>query len=122
MSPALTRPVSPTLPIVTTIAWLLLALVGGLFGPFTLFLFDPGPDAVSVWTWLIFLGIWATLALCLVSIVAGWLAWAISRRRRSGPARALRGAAYVLPLLGLAMTTAGFAGTSLLCSGSLTCT
>lgn len=122
MGPAPSRAVSPALPIVTTIAWLLLALVGGLLGPFTLFLFDPGLDAISVWTWLLFLGVWATLALCLVAILAGWLTWALTRRRRSGIARVLRGIAYLLPLAGIALAAAGFLGSSLLCSGSLTCT
>lgn len=105
-----------------TVTWLLLGAVAGVVAPFTIFLFDPGPDAISVWTWLLFLGVWATVALCLVAILTGWLAWALTRRRRSGIARVLRGSAYLLPLAGVALAGAGFLGSSLLCSGSLTCT
>jgi uncharacterized membrane protein YeaQ/YmgE (transglycosylase-associated protein family) len=116
------RAIGPALPIVSTVIWLMLGAVAGVLAPFTIFLFDPGADAVSVWTWLIFLGVMATVVLCLVSILAGWLAWALTRRRSSGLTRVLRGTAYLLPLLGIALLAVGFLGSSLLCSGSLTCT
>lgn len=113
------RPVPPVTPIVATVAWLLLGLPSGVLAPFSFFLFDAGD--VSDWTWLVFWGLWLTPLLCLVSILASWPVWALTRRRRRGWARTLRIGVLLLPLLGLALIASGWAGIDLLCAGDLTC-
>lgn len=116
------RSVSPALPIVFTIVWLLSMVAGAFFGLFSFFLFDAGMDAVSAWTWMIFLGIWGTMALCPISIILGWITWGVTRKRMVlGWGQVLRAVAYALPVLGIASVIIGFAATSILCNDSLTC-
>jgi hypothetical protein len=110
--------VGPALPILTTIGWILAALILALPTAFSPMLFDSGG---STWTVLIVVGLVLSLLLCGVSIVGGWVTWALTRGRRGGGARILRGVLYLLPLLGIAITLIGFAGIQVLCSGNLDC-
>lgn len=111
------RSVGPVLPIIATIVWLAFMVIVAFIGLFSVMIFDSGD--VSVWSWLLFIGIWAFVILCPISILAGWLSWALTRA--SGRGRALRTSAYLLPLLGVLVFAVGFVGTDVLCSGSLTC-
>ena len=114
--------IGPALPILVTIAWILLMVGVGFTALFSFFLFDSGVDAVSAWTWMVFFGVWGTLLLCPISIIASWIAWGLTRRRmRTGWGRVLRGTCYCLPLLGVLAVAIGFGASEILCNGSFTC-
>lgn len=112
----------PALPILVTIAWALLLVGASFTALFSFFLFDSGVDAVSAWTWMVFIGLWGTLILCPISIIASWIAWGLTRRRmRTGWGRILRGTCYCLPLFGILTVAIGFGASEILCNGSFTC-
>jgi len=91
-------------------------------GIFSIFLFDAGVDRVSVWTWLIFIGIWGTVLLCPTSVLFSWIAWIVTRRRMpTGWGRIIRGVCYALPVFAIMASVIGVAAGELLCAGSLTC-
>ena len=114
--------VGPALPILVTIMWALLMAAVGFMALFSFLLFDAGIDAVSAWTWMIFIGVWGTVLLCPISIIASWITWGVTRRRLGkGWGRVLRGTAYCLPLLGILAVAVGFGASEVLCNGSLTC-
>lgn len=116
------RPISPALPIVFTLLWLLVMAASGWVGIFSIFLFDAGVDRVSVWTWLIFFGIWGTVLLCPTSVLFSWIVWIVTRRRMpTGWGRIIRGVCYALPAFGIMASVIGFLAGELLCAGSLTC-
>jgi len=106
------------LPIVATIGWLIVLVATVVPAMFSAMLFDSGGSVPAM---LIFVGLWLTLPLCLASIAAGWILWALTRHRRSNGLKVARGIAYLLPLLGLATAGVGLLWISTACSGSLAC-
>ncbi|MEY4135968.1 MAG: hypothetical protein RL205_96 [Actinomycetota bacterium] len=111
-------PVGPLLPILTTVGWILAAVILAVPTMFSPMLFDSGG---SVWAVIVVFGLVSTLLLCGLSVVAGWIAWAASRESRGAGARVLRGMFYLLPLIGLAATAIGFGGIQFACAGNLNC-
>lgn len=111
--------VGPLLPIIATIGWLLVGLVLCVPAMFSPMLFDSGG---SFWALLIVFGLVSSLLLCALSVIGGWITWAVTRQRRGGGSRVLRGALYLIPVLGLATAAIGIAGIELVCAGSLNCT
>ena len=111
--------VGPLLPILATVGWILVGLVLCVPAMFSPMLFDSGG---SFWALLIVFGLVSSLLLCALSVIGGWIAWAVTRQRRGGGALVLRGVFYLLPLLGLATAAIGIAGIELVCAGSMNCT
>lgn len=99
--------VSPILPIVTTILWLAVLLALSMVAMFSLMIFDQGVEETPAGMTLMFWGIWATLILCAVSILGGWLTWLATRSRRGGDASIVRGVLYALPLVGVGLVALG---------------
>ena len=116
-----TPPVGPALPIVASV----LALVGfvpaAVVALFSVFASDPGLDRISIWARLFIMASWLTPVLCLVGAIASWVVWGVSRRRRGGVARTVRGITYLLPLIGVVLIGIAWFGTEVFCGGSLTC-
>ena len=110
--------VGPLLPILVTIGWILVALVLLIPTMFSPMLFDSGG---SFWTLLIVFGLLSSLFLCGLSVICGWIAWGVTRQRRGGASRILRGVIYLVPLLGIATAGIGIAGIQLACAGNLNC-
>lgn len=110
--------VGPLLPIISTIGWILVALVLAVPTMMSPMLFDSGG---STWTVIVVVGLMTSLFLCAVSVLAGWIVWGVTRRHRGGMARVFRGAVYLLPLVGIATSAIGFAGIQFVCGGSLDC-
>jgi hypothetical protein len=111
-------PVSPALPIIATVGWVMVLVATVIPAMFSAMLFDSGGSVPAM---LIFAGLWLTLPLCLASIAAGWILWALTRHRRSGGLKVARGFAYLLPLLGLVTAGIGLLWISTACSGNLSC-
>jgi hypothetical protein len=109
----------PVLPILFTVLWLIVGAVSTFLLFFSVFLFDSGG---STWTWVIFYGFLVTVLLCPTSIIAGWIAWGLTRKDRSrGFRRVVRIIVYSLPVLGILMVILGFVAIEALCGGSLSC-
>ena len=111
-------PVTPVLPIVATLGWLIVMVLTTVPAMFSAMLFDSGG---SVPAGLVFAGLWLTLPLCVISIVGCWVQWGVTRGRRSTGVKVARGVAYLLPLIGLGLAGAGLLWISTACSGSLSC-
>ena len=112
------RPVTPVLPIISTIVWLLLIVPTVLVAAFSAMLFDSGGSTPTV---LVFAGFWLTLPLTLISISTSWILWGLTRRKRSTGLKVARGVAYLLPLIGLGMAGVGLLWIQTACSGNLSC-
>ena len=112
------RPVTPVLPIISTIVWLLLIVPTMLVAAFSAMLFDSGGSTPTV---LVFAGFWLTLPLTLISISTSWILWGLTRRKRSTGLKVARGVAYLLPLIGLGMAGVGLLWIQTACSGNLSC-
>ena len=110
--------IGPFLPIVSTIGWILTALVLSIPAMFSPMLFDSGG---SFWALLIVFGLVSALFLCALSVIGGWIAWAVTRQRRGGSARVIRGTVYLIPLLGIVTAVIGIAGIQFACSADLNC-
>lgn len=109
----------PVLPILFTVLWLIVGAVSTFLLFFSVFLFDSGG---STWTWMIFYGFLGTVLLCPTSIIAGWIAWAVTRKDVSrGSRRVVRIIAYSLPVLGILTVILGFVAIETLCGSSLSC-
>ena len=91
--------ISPTLPIIMSIIWAIVMIVVLMMSLFTLMAFDSG--SVSTGMGMLVAGVWMVVFLCPISIVGGWIAWAVSRRRTEGAARLVRTVLYLLPLVGV---------------------
>ena len=113
-----TRRVSPLLPILGTVGWLILMVLVVLPAMFSAMLFDSGGSVPAA---AVFYGLWATLPLCLFSIIAGWVVWGVTRGTRTGGSRIARGVVYLLPLVGLGVAALGLLWIQTACSGSLAC-
>lgn len=111
-------PVSPVLPIISTIVWLLLVVPTLIVAAFSAMLFDSGGSTPAV---LVFAGFWLTLPLTLISISASWILWGLTRRKRSTGLKVARGVAYLLPLIGLGLAGVGLLWINTACSGNLSC-
>jgi hypothetical protein len=111
-------PVSPVLPIISTIVWLLLVVPTLIVAAFSAMLFDSGGSTPAV---LVFAGFWLTLPLTLISISASWILWGFTRRKRSTGLKVARGVAYLLPLIGLGLAGVGLLWINTACSGNLSC-
>ena len=112
------RPVTPVLPIISTIVWLLLVVPTLIVAAFSAMLFDSGGSTPAV---LVFAGFWLTLPLTLISISASWILWGLTRRKRSTGLKVARGVAYLLPLIGLGLAGVGLLWIQTACSGNLSC-
>ena len=97
--------VSPALPIITTIIWLVVGVALVIPAMFSAMLFDSGESFAA---WLAFAGFWAGIVVCFLDIPALWIAWGLTRSRRGG-ARILRGVLYLVPLVPLAVAGIGLA-------------
>ena len=93
-----TRAVSPLLPIITTVIWLIVLVIGAVVAPMSLMAFDSG--TVTLGMGMLVAGVWMVVLFCPISIVGGWIAWALTRRNVGAGARTLRGVLYALPLAG----------------------
>jgi hypothetical protein len=111
-------PVSPVLPIVATVVWLVLIVPTVIVAAFSAMLFDSGGSTPAV---LVFAGFWLTLPLTLISISASWILWGLTRRKRSTGLKVARGVAYLLPLIGLGLAGVGLLWIQTACSGNLSC-
>ena len=111
-------PVSPVLPIISTIVWLLLVVPTVIVAAFSAMLFDSGGSTPAV---LVFAGFWLTLPLTVISISASWILWGLTRRKRSTGLKVARGVAYLLPLIGLGLAGVGLLWMQTACSGNLSC-
>ena len=98
--------IGPALPIVMTIIWAIVMIVVLMLALFSLMAFDSG--SVSTGMGMLVAGIWMVVILCPVSVIGGWIAWAITRRHAGG-ARILRGIVYALPLVGVVVFGIGWA-------------
>jgi hypothetical protein len=96
----------PALPIIMTIVWLVVMVVVLMFALMSLMAFDSG--SVTTGMGLLVAGIWLVVILCPVSVIAGWIAWGVSRRH-VGAARIVRGVLYALPLIGIPVFLIGLA-------------
>ena len=111
-------PVSPVLPIISTIVWLLLVVPTVIVAAFSAMLFDSGGSTPAV---LVFAGFWLTLPFTVISISASWILWGLTRRKRSTGLKVARGVAYLLPLIGLGLAGVGLLWMQTACSGNLSC-
>lgn len=111
--------ISALLPVLATLVWLIVGAVSAFLLLFSAFLFDSGG---STWTWVIVYGLLGTVLLCPVSIIAGWIAWGVTRKDQPrGSRRLLRVIAYCLPVLGILTVILGFVAIEALCGGALSC-
>lgn len=113
------RQVGPTLPIVASVLALLGVIPALLVAMFSVFASDPGN--ISGWATLFIYACWITPVLCVVGAAGSWIAWGVTRRHRTGPARIVRGAVYLLPLAGVLLIAISVLGTTVFCDGSLSC-
>lgn len=97
--------VSPLLPIVMSIIWAIVFVVVSSVSLFTLMAFDSGTGTIGMG--MLVAGVWLVVLLSPISIVVGWIAWAVSRRRIEGAPRVVRGVAYALPLVGVLVFALG---------------
>ena len=111
-------PVSTLLPIVATVVWLVVMVATVFPALFSAMLFDSGG---STPVYMIFAGLWLTIVLCFVSIVAGWIIWGTTRRKRSRVVKVARGVIYGLPVAPLVMAGIGLLWINTACSGNLSC-
>lgn len=91
--------VSPVLPIITSIIWAIVWIIVSMMSLFTVMAFDSGSVTLSMG--MLVAGIWMVVFLCPLSIIGGWIAWAVTRHRPAGTSRGVRGALYALPLVGI---------------------
>lgn len=73
----------PLAPILTSVIWAVLFVLGAWPAIATVFLLDQGTD-LELWAWLIFYGMWGFEALALLVIPVSWLAWAFTRDKAWG--------------------------------------
>jgi threonine/homoserine/homoserine lactone efflux protein len=111
--------ISPVLPILFTVLWILVCPIVIFLGFFSVFLSDSG---TSTPFYMIFYGFFATVALCPLSIIATWIAWGTTRKDpSSGPKRVARIVSYCLPFIGILTVILGFVAIQTTCGGALVC-
>ncbi len=79
----LEKPRGVTAPIVISVIWAVLFVLGAWPAIATVFLFDSGPE-LQLWGWLVFYGMWSFEALAMLIIPGIWLAWLATRYKSWG--------------------------------------
>ncbi len=92
-------------PVVISVIWAAVFVLGAWPAVATVFLFDQGTD-LELWAWFIFYGIWAFEFMALLMVPGIWLAWALTRRKSWG-GKFLTILAFV-PLIALIPVVAAF--------------
>ncbi|MFO0601193.1 MAG: hypothetical protein U0228_38140 [Myxococcaceae bacterium] len=114
----------PTAALIATGVWGPGLFISGFFAMFSVMLFDAPGSENNPYLLFAASGLWSAPVLCIVSILASWLAWGLSRTKppeAQGPWRAVRVIAACLPLLSVVVTVVGFVLLQVKCGGSTRC-
>ena len=79
----LAEPRKASMPVVVSIIWAVLFVLGAWPAVATVFLFDSGPE-LQLWGWLVFYGMWGFELLAALLIPGIWVAWALTRHKSWG--------------------------------------
>ena len=110
--------VGPVLPTVATVCWIVVFMAASIPALFSAMLFDSGG---SLPAYAIYIGLWATLPLCFISVIASWVLWATTRSINGSKVRVIRGVVYLLPVVSLAVAGVGLLWIGTACAGNLSC-
>jgi hypothetical protein len=110
---------SPVLPILFTVLWIIVCPIALFLGFFSVFMSDAGSSTPIE---MVFFGFTGTVLLCPISIIATWIAWGTTRKDpSSGLKRVVRTIAYCLPFIGILSVLLGFITIATVCGGSFQC-
>ena len=100
-----TKRVGPLVPILASIIWPIIGVIGFVPAALTIMVFDGGTDNVPIALWFFFYGAWAFVASCVLTVPIAWTVWAVTKNG-AVHGRVWRVLAALLPIIPLGVSAA----------------